>query len=639
MERRSGAAWLIGGMVLVPYATVLVPFEFGLRLQVALIIVVLAVAAWGGRQDLLERVRFLPSPIRLGLGLYAAAALWGAAVGIFAGNPTRFVASQAISMALFPAAAVAFSVRRDLDGNTLLLALGWAAMLALVLHGTALAVPQLGGEVPGHFGFDLRNGVGAGAVAPLIWLLGLAWVGAGSRRWSLAVPSAAAILCLWAQSRGAWVSALIGTLALLLLMAGQPGRAAALASGMALMPVALVIAAGVLVTRCEDRAGMSPSTVAGMPVRLESSAVTETVRETVASRPFEGAALQVGGRSSGGRGTSLWVWAEFVDAAGQSLGTRQAEIVGTGRWTRWASVLAAPPAARMFRGGLRLDPNQGVWLVDGFGLLVVRSEIEALGRQLCVRVSSLGGAIADPLADSALNYRMAESRAVHAVWSRTGLGRHVAGLGLGATFAFPNASLDSKGCRVVLSQASYIHDYYLFLLFKLGLAGAIALVGLTLIVAWTARSAFTLRGRHEGQWLLGGATTAWLAYLVWSVTSPEIYDFRMAPIWGALVAACCREVETGNAVANLGGSRAARNRPAAATRARRSARCETLRDRWHSALLAVRGASDTRAAVRHALRSWPRDSAPRVSDRVLLARLAARQALHHRRLVGIRQPR
>ena len=36
---------------------------------------------------------------------------------------------------------------------------------------------------------------------------------------------------------------------------------------------------------------------------------------------------------------------------------------------------------------------------------------------------------------------------------------------------------------------------------------------------------------------LAAATSAWIGYSVWSVTSPEILDFSMAPLWGLLVAA------------------------------------------------------------------------------------------------------
>ena len=547
MERRSGVAWLVSGMVLVPYATVLLPFELALYVQAGLIVAVLAVVAWGGRGARRQAGNVLPGPIRVGLALYAAAALWGVTVGVLAGNPTRFVASQFLSMALLPTAALAFAVRRDLDGDTFMRGLAWAAIVALTLHVAAFFAPALAGEVPGHFGFDLRNNVGAAGVAPLIWLLGLAWTHAGSQQWSVAVPCAAAVLCVWGQSRGAWVSAFIGSLVLLLLMARRPGRAITLASGVALVPVVMVLAIGFLATRPDGGAEDARSVAVPTPLRIEASVTPEYAPETEPARAFAGAALQISARSQGDRGAHLWVRTDFADAGGRPLARRWVEVVGAGHWTHWEALVAAPPEARSFRIGFWVGQNQGTWLVEGVNRVVVRSRIEALGRQVLVRFSSFGHALVDPAADGALAYRMAESRAVLALWSSGSVLRRLAGFGLGATFAFPNASFDGGG-RIVVPTASYIHDLYLFLLFKLGVVGAVALAGLGLIVGWMVRSAMAVRGSFDRQWLLAGAAAGWFAYLVWGVTSPEIYDFRLAPLWGALVAACCREVGTGTAL-------------------------------------------------------------------------------------------
>ena len=63
-------------MVLAPYAAVFLPFQLGLRVQAALIIAVLAVAASAWRHEPLERGRLFPRPVQIGLGLYSAAAAW-----------------------------------------------------------------------------------------------------------------------------------------------------------------------------------------------------------------------------------------------------------------------------------------------------------------------------------------------------------------------------------------------------------------------------------------------------------------------------------------------------------------------------------------------------------------------------------
>jgi CelD/BcsL family acetyltransferase involved in cellulose biosynthesis len=556
VERRSEAGWLIAGMVLVPYATVFLPFEAALRAQAGLITTVLVVAAWRGWRTRRRVGLDLPRPVRVGLGLYAGAALWGGAVGLLAGNPLRFVASQAVAMALLPAAVLVFALRSDVDGESLLGGLGWAAFAALALHVAALFWPGLAGAVPGHFGFDLRNAVGATAVAPLIWLLGLSRARLAPRSWFVAVPLAAGLLCLWAQSRGAWLSVLAGTVVLLALVARRPTRALTLASAAALLPFLLALAVGGLAADLDERHGSALAGSGAAPLRIESSPVTATVMETGAPGAFRGAAVHVSGLSDGARGSRLWVWVEFADAAGGSLGRRWVEVPGTGRWAPWAAIVAAPPMARVLRTGLRLDPGQGTWQVADVERSSVRSNVEGLGRQLLVRAATLGRALVDPAADSALEYRIAESRAVGAAWNGASLGRRLAGLGLGATFPFPNPSGEGGGSDVV-PRASYIHNFYLFLGLKLGLAGVGALAGLALVVAWTARSAIALRGRSDRQWMLAAATAAWFTYLVWSVTSPEIYDFRIAPLWGALIVACCRDARAADTTdagrASIGG--------------------------------------------------------------------------------------
>jgi O-antigen ligase len=86
-----------------------------------------------------------------------------------------------------------------------------------------------------------------------------------------------------------------------------------------------------------------------------------------------------------------------------------------------------------------------------------------------------------------------------------------------------------------------MHNFYLFLGVKLGVFGLIALIGILVIVAATTSRAVRAHRLSSGDnWILIAAAVSWCCYLMWSWTSPEIYDFRIAPIWGALIAASAK---------------------------------------------------------------------------------------------------
>lgn len=555
MTRAESLPWCLAGMALVPYATVPLSLEAGLRTQAGLLVAALVVVAWSGRWSLRDAFGGLPPAVRVGLCLYAGAALWGAVVGALADHPSRSVVSQLVSLWLLPAAALAFAKHPDLDGEALVRALGWAATAAAAFHAVGLAVPWLAGDLSGHFGFELRNSIGIVGLAPLLWLVGLALVCARACPASALVPVVAAgVLCFCAQSRGGWLISAAGSLGVLLLVQSRPLLVRVLVGALAVAPLVATAAAW-----ASARAEPVPVVDGRTPTRLESPDAAGAFSEAFGEGAIEGAALEVSAVLRGARGRRLWVWADYSDDEGRALGRQSAEVIGTGDWRSWSELLAAPPGARSFRAGLRLDPGQGAWEAEGVSVTVVKSRLVGLGRQLRRRASSLGRVLADPGADSAIAYRLAEARLVLDGWRQAGPARRIAGFGLGATIELPHATFDDEGRRAVAPRSSYIHNFYLFLLYKLGLGGAAALAGLALITGWTVRSALSLRARPESSWLLAGVGVALLAYLVWSLTSPEIYDFRIAPLWGAMLAACGRAAERGRSVgpAGLGDGRPA----------------------------------------------------------------------------------
>ncbi len=95
---------------------------------------------------------------------------------------------------------------------------------------------------------------------------------------------------------------------------------------------------------------------------------------------------------------------------------------------------------------------------------------------------------------------------------------------------------DNRGHWIHYDDVNYIHNWYLFLLFKLGIVGSILVLGaLVGWIAWIVRS-FGRAADSKDRAFLVAAAAAWIVYAVWSLTSPEILDFRMAPLWGWLLA-------------------------------------------------------------------------------------------------------
>jgi len=126
---------------------------------------------------------------------------------------------------------------------------------------------------------------------------------------------------------------------------------------------------------------------------------------------------------------------------------------------------------------------------------------------------------------TSVRYRLEESRRLVQIFRGDNARRRVWGRGLGATF-----KLDTR-------QTHYIHNFYLFLIFKLGVAGTLLL--LSAVGLWlreVQRSAASKIAPKPQRRFLASVLAAWCAYLLWSTTSPEILDFRLAPIWGLLLA-------------------------------------------------------------------------------------------------------
>lgn len=532
--RQALLSTAVAVLVLAPYTAVAVPFQCGLVLQFLLILAALATA----RAVLGFRPSFSAWPplVRGGLALYGAAAVWGLAVGMAAGNPLRYVASQTAAMLLLPLAAVALSGAGEAGRRALVGGVGVAIPAAITVHALSIAVPALGWADPLEpFRLLLRNDASLAGAAPLLLLVLLAWWLEARQPWGAVALAGAALLVLGVMSRGGWVVAGGGTAAVALLMARRKCRVVAvLTAGVAAVLLAW-LAATAHVTR-RDRV-LLPRHGELSPQWVSAAGVGETWTPLVERLETRGAGLDIAGTCEGPDGSQALV---VLHSSGDPEGERLAlvTLAGRGRPMPFASLVPLRGEPQLLAISLFVDEGQGRWIVRGLRVTEVASRTHLLLRQFNRRLADLVKGLQAPLAERNLDYRARELQAVWAQWRAAPLHRWILGHGLGATFAFANSSWDDQGRRTTVPIASYIHNFYIFLAFKLGLVGGpLALAGLLAVLAWALREGVRRAGGERGRWAVTALGVGLVAYLVWSVVSPEIYDFRVAPLWGVLIAA------------------------------------------------------------------------------------------------------
>ncbi|RLE22984.1 MAG: hypothetical protein DRJ65_12770 [Acidobacteria bacterium] len=137
--------------------------------------------------------------------------------------------------------------------------------------------------------------------------------------------------------------------------------------------------------------------------------------------------------------------------------------------------------------------------------------------------------------DPTLGFRWHETLRVLDTLGEASLFDRLFGFGLGATVDLDIDGFDNRGHWIHYDDVNYIHNWYLFLLFKLGIVGTMLVLGSLLSwIAWTIAAVLRTENPHTRAFLTAAAT-AWIVYAVWSLTSPEILDFRMAALWGWLL--------------------------------------------------------------------------------------------------------
>lgn len=533
--------------MLAPLGAVVLPFELSLVVQAAILLAVVLVFLVSGLGSLHAVFRSCPSAPRTGLLLYAGAAVVGVIVGVASGNPPRYVVSQAVAMLLLPAATLAGMGVQSLTGRTMTDGLGFGALVWVAIHALALTGPLAWLAGPEEAGrLALRYDQSVVGAATLACVLLAARVAARPAWWPVAGLSGSLALVVGSMSRGGWAAALLGGAAAVVLTDLRRLRTIAAWALAATIVVVTATAVAGAFGRSIPLSGATRGAPAEPPSRGRLVAEAETEQGAtglpIGPYPVSTQHLEIVADARGTASTRAILWVEAVVGASAAANRRYVPLAGSGQTVRFGRVIALPQFAEAVRFGLWVPPGQGRWELDIRRVVAHQAAAGALLRSLRWRAGDVLRAAGTPSGDETLRYRFEESRQVISRWRDANVRTKLMGQGLGATFDFRNSSWGPGGRRASLPVASYIHNFYLFLGFKLGVFGLVALLGLLLTAGWTLVAAITLRAVNGGSWLLAGSAAVWLAFLLWSVTSPEIYDFRVAPLLGLMVAACMREL-------------------------------------------------------------------------------------------------
>ena len=572
-SRGTTLASATAALILAPYLTVWLPFRTALYVQAATILLILLLL-------LVTAIKLGPKPLAgawqerdpvlLGTGAYSAAAILGVAIGIARANEWLLIGGQFLSMALLPlglAAGVLLGVRgrERWLGYAVTAAVGLASVLHLAHWVAALASrrvvrrlffensvsvvgPSLLGlllalALWGIFKGPKRLGIGAATV-----LISLFIVGSGVRSLWLVTPVGIVLLGVFING-GKWLfrptvlaGAALGALSLLGAAVGvhgwlDPKRPDAL-GGKGLSGEISYVSGSVEIER-ERQPAQRVVTIAWH--RAEDA---DPPRLSLVPIPI----LEGGGfrltlcleETSHGAG---YLGVQWLDETGQRLDTTVGRIQRDQEGGCHSAVGVAPDGTESARLTLVGLSPRGRWSLDdvvlesfesGIGLLVASQAAYLLERLISPVTLWAEGERGDDEAATIL-FRYEETARLIRLFHRSSSVEKMFGHGLGATFSFDTSGYDNRGNWVRYSELNYIHNFYAFLLFKLGIVGTLAVLSsllLWVVGAWrSAQEPSAASGR-----VAAALAAALIAYSLWSISSPEILDFRMAPLWGLLLA-------------------------------------------------------------------------------------------------------
>jgi hypothetical protein len=569
---------LVAVVVLAPYATIRLEYRTALQVQaltiLGAIVVALAVGLLRSRPwrstasgvspaETVLAPGLLPSkPIRTGLAFYGLAALVGAAVGLASGNSAVLLAGQVLSLSLLPLAAWAgSSLRRDS-----------AALLVLVFPVTICLAAS---AHFGHWAFEVAHGhpvqrlffsntVSVSDLALVALLLALA-AAADSRpairRGAVFVTVLIALYIIGSGTRSVW---LILPLAVLLyrVLAG-PGNAGSRSAMKALGLLAIIgVLAAIGFHLWLDRLERPPLLTdedfiaAATAPRTDADKLAwsagQSARQLTRPVPVDrSGSYRLSAVVRGGQRGAAVVVLRFFNAEGVRVGSLRLRAPALDRARRLETLGASPTTARTAMIWLITEQGAvGSWEIEGLRchrlgprrLAPLLTQASAMEHRLA-SIASLWPS-RQPLTDRSISFRFAEARELSRRLRRAPLLRQLFGHGLGATFRLPDTEPAAKRTGPRGSPQNYIHNYYLFLLFKLGWLGTALMLSALGLWSWhTFRCAWKAAPGPRREFL-AAASVSWVAYLLLGLSMPTFLDFRLTPIWGLLLAAIAGDRES-----------------------------------------------------------------------------------------------
>ncbi len=553
--------------VLLPFITVALPYRRALYVQAGVVVVLmLALICWALlRGDWSARLRAASPLLVVATGLYALVALLGTAVGLAGDASILAVGGQFTAMALLPLGALVALTAEPRRATTAFL-YGMAGSVA----GAALAHVTLW-WVLGPRGAALRritlpNSASAFGASLLGLLAALVLASEGSvpraRRFGRTAAIVILVYIIASGIRGLWIVTVLAAGAFLYASVHRrrdtrrPRRRLRSASILTAPVIVALAAAGWWLTPRENLAGdvarprsdsTLPRTAAAAPTEPREFAVGPGRRSQLVLGPREVNADQ-GYRVSAeleGSGTGSCTLAlDWLGATGEIITKDRSRFIAAGLPGGTALVIGIPArGSHRLRSRIACNASaKGAWTLSRLRLEELGPRSVAIAAKQLQTVFARAGRVVSPSSGSpwfpepSLRLRAAESLTLTRAFMELPVTRKLIGRGLGATFVFTKPGRGPSGERVLVHEASYVHNFFLFLLYKLGLVGtvgALASLALFMAVPFTARRART--GCEIERRFLAACSAAWVGYLVWAVASPEIIDFRVAPLLGLLV--------------------------------------------------------------------------------------------------------
>jgi len=546
-------------IVLIPYGALALPFDTALYVQAGGILLGVAgllVVSWRGGSGIADRGS---DPLTLGLALFVLAAVLGTGVGLWRGSALRDLAGQVLSMGLLPLAALAGTAAR-VHGQRRRLA--WALVAATAgvcsIHlGSGLLQIVRGGSAGSMI---LANGVTAAgpALIALPLALALAFRERGRAARSLAWLAVGTIVsyAIGSGIRSLWV-ALVVAVPLLFVLSGEWRRLLDPRLVGAVFALVIVVGTGLVVAQRWIESGGEveiafPATDRPLETTLRRWEEPKRVSLTASvEAPPAGWYRLEACLSEASRGTArarvLW-----LDREGKHLGILRGKLTPNADdsptcVTRFGKAPAGTAGAR-----LEILPisDRGEWHIRSVTLTHLGSgPWVSVARQmqfLSDRLSSLIALLqidtvlrsdAAPKAKTeTIRFRWVETSRLLALFRDGTLPEKLFGHGLGARYRLDAPGWDNRGHWVHYEDVNYIHNFFAFLLYKLGaVGGGLVLAALALWLVWGVKRARRAERSLERACVAAGAA-ALIAATLWSLSSPVFLNFRLAPLWGLLLA-------------------------------------------------------------------------------------------------------